>query len=170
MKDNNFVNKLRNVKNEEELAALSKEVISVIESENTTMGALFDVTPAAQEEIYAIAHSWYGQGRYTQAQDLFSLLVTLSPKSYNFTFGLASCFYQKKDYKSAAIIFYFALENDPTNPMPAYFAADCFIRTAEKELALECLDYVLNLADEENLYSHVKERCRLLKNNLTLMK
>ena len=91
----------------------------------------FGVSDANVEKLYAEAYRLFNNGKYQDAQKLFSTLILLNTLDPKYLYGLAACFHMMKDYDNdnAANNYIRSAMLDPTNPVPYYHASDCYFQT-----------------------------------------
>lgn len=118
------------------------------------------------EAIYGQAYNLYNQGRYKEASYIFRLLMLLDYMTPKYTLGLAASFHRLKDFKNAANVYLLCGTIDPTNPLPHYHAADCYLQLKVPEMAIFSLGLAINAAGEQPQYAVVKERASLMKEGL----
>ncbi len=118
------------------------------------------------EAIYGQAYNLYNQGRYKEASYIFRLLMLLDYMTSKYILGLAACLHRLKDFKNAANVYLLCGTIDPTNPLPHYHAADCYIQLDVPEMAVFSLGLAINAAGDQPQYAVVKERSQLMKDSL----
>lgn len=119
------------------------------------------------EAIYSQGYTLYNQGRYKEASYIFRLLMLLDYTTPKYPLGLAACLHRQKDYKNAANIYLLCGTLDPTNPLPHYHAADCYLQLDYISMALFSLDLAIKAAADQPQYAVVKERSTLMHEALT---
>ena len=118
------------------------------------------------EAIYGQAYNLYNLGRYKEASYIFRMLMLLDYMTSKYVLGLAACLHRMKDYKNAANVYLLCGTIDPTNPLPHYHAADCYIQLDVPEMATFSLGMAIASAGDQPQYAVVKERSTLMKETL----
>ena len=118
------------------------------------------------EAIYAQAYNLYNLGRYKEASYIFRLLMLLDFTTPKYVLGLAACLHRRKDYLNAANLYFLCAALDPTNPLPHYHSADCYLQMDALELAILSLQMSIKTCADQAQYAVLKERAQLLKSSL----
>lgn len=118
------------------------------------------------EAIYSQAYTLYNQGRYKEASYIFRMLMLLDYATPKYPMGLAACQHRQKDYKSAANIYLLCGTLEPTNPLPHYHAADCYMQLNYSMMALFSLGLAIKAAGTQPQYAIIKERASLMREAL----
>ena len=113
------------------------------------------------EKLYAEAYQLYNMGRYEEAMHAFSGLHMLDITESRYIFGLAACSHMLKHYEAAAENYMRCSLYDPTDPIPYYHAADCYIEVDDIVGALIALHMVLKRAGDKPEYSVMKDRAQM---------
>lgn len=165
--EKNSLNQVLDGLDEATLEATAAKIVEEMEKGKSLHEAA-GITVSMQEEIYVIAHDYYEQGRYNESLALFQMLARINPNSFRFIYGLASSYHQIKDYINASLGFYTALSLEPSNPMPAFYLADCFLNLESPEDASKFLDMTIAICkmDRSGDYKKLEERCKLIKTSL----
>lgn len=149
---------------------IEKKALLILEKMKTEKKSLKEVLGFNEdflENLYSLAYGYYNQGRYKESTSLFHLLAGASPTTFKYLFGLASSYYQVKDYENAAHGFFFSIFQAPENPYPSYYLADCFIQMGEIEGAVDFLDAAVEIAEGKPQYASFAARCLLMKKSLS---
>ena len=118
------------------------------------------------EAIYTQAYNLYNQGKYKESSYIFRLLMMLDFTTSKYILGLAACLHRMKEYQNAAHLYILCSALDPTNPMPHYHSADCYLQLNALDLAIFALDMAIKAAADQPQYSTIKERAILLKSGI----
>jgi type III secretion system low calcium response chaperone LcrH/SycD len=118
------------------------------------------------EEIYSLAYTYYNQGIYKDAYQLFGFLAGVAPLTYKFVFGLAATEHQLGEYKEAMDSFLHTTELEPRNPLSFYYLADCFLKLGHPEEAKRMALLTAEICEDKPEYAQVKSRCELLASSL----
>jgi type III secretion system low calcium response chaperone LcrH/SycD len=154
------------VRDQTQVEAAAVEVLKLMKAENKTFHEVLGLSDGFIERLYAVAYSYYNQGKYSLALDYFRLLSTMDTKNSKFFFGLASTLHQLKEYDAAGGTFMMALCLEPSHPLPAYYAADAYLKDEQIDMAKECLEVAIEISSDHPEHAHLKERCLLILKTL----
>lgn len=153
--------------NKEEVEKLAQDILQRMEeTQGMTIQDAFGIPDRALEEIYTLAYSFYDQGKYPESFSLFDFLVKASPKTSKYCFGLAATLHQLGFYREAAVSFLMAYHLEPENPLPAYYATDCFLKLNLKQEAQEIIEIALVTCEQKPEYAELKQRFNLILKQL----
>lgn len=124
------------------------------------------LTDETMEAVYTQGYNLYGQGKYKEASHVFRLLMLLDFTTPKYVLGLAACAHRQKEYENAANLYLVCASLDPTNPLPHFHAADCYLQVKLPTVALFSLTMAINAAADQKQYALVKERAMLMKKAL----
>ena len=122
------------------------------------------------DDIYAYAYEFYAHGHYEEAKSLFSLLVVKETKNVSYWMGLGACLQMQKKYKEALEAYAAAalLETTEKNPLPHFYAAECFIALNDVTSALQALNSASIIATKDEKYEPLTIQINLIKNAWSL--
>lgn len=151
-----------------ELAAKEMAVDLVLQmvTEGKTIQEAAGVSDELLEEIYTLAYSHYTHGRYTESIALFQFLTGIAPYNSRFLLGLAASYQETSKYQDAIQGYFFALNANPEDPMPALYAAECYLKENNKEAAKDFLQAALELAGDKESFKTFRERCSVILDSL----
>lgn len=156
-----------NLLDKEEAENIARGVLSKMEENpGMTLREATGISDQVLEEIYHLAYTYYNQGKYEEGAALFQFLSGSSPNTYKYILGLAACFHQCKSYEQAALGFYIALTIEPSNPVPAYYVTDCFLKQGLHEEALEFAQVTVTICEDKPEYAELSQRCTLIAESL----
>ncbi len=118
-----------------------------------------------EEEIarmYSFAYSLFNTGQYANARELFKMLIMFDPFNQGFASALGVCHHRLKDYKNAARCYMLAASLDESDPLPLFYAYDCFDNLKERGSAAIMLCNVITRAGDNPKFAKLKERTELL--------
>ena len=145
-----------------------QQVLEKVLKEGLTIKEAMNCDPQVFEWIYSIAYRYYQSGKVDEALPIFSFLVKVDTKDPRFPLGMAACYEMKKEYRRAIEsymhLFYFS---DPSDPMPWYRIAECYLKLEEKEAAMIALATFILLAGNEEKFSSTKQKAARMLTHLT---
>ena len=148
----------------------AKETITALLTQALNKGVMpkqaLQLGDDTMEAIYSQAYTLYNQGRYKEASYIFRMLMLLDYVTPKYPMGLAACLHRQKDYRAAANIYLLCGTLDPTNPLPHYHAADCYMQLNYPMMALFSLGLAIKAAGTQPQYAIIKERASLMKDAL----
>jgi type III secretion system low calcium response chaperone LcrH/SycD len=124
------------------------------------------LTDDTMEAIYTQAYNLYNQGKFRDASYIFRLLMLLDFTTPKYVLGLAACAHRVKDYTNAANLYYLCAALDPSNPMPHFHAADCYMQLGAIGIASYSLGLAIETAGIQPQYEIIKERAQLMRDAL----
>lgn len=138
-----------NETNKTEIQGILNEMIS----EDLLNAKTLNINEGNAKKIYEEAYQMYLNGKFEEAKGLFSFLLIYQRNNPNFHYAFATCCYLRKEYEPAIMHFMEAGLLDAKNPLPDFYAADCFLqlkdpvsavialkRTIQKSIGPEYLD------------------------------
>jgi type III secretion system low calcium response chaperone LcrH/SycD len=131
-----------------------------------TVREAFDLPEEELESIYGVAYQKYSFGEYRKAADLFRYLLVLDPSRYKYILGLAASLHRLEEYDVAANHYLLASFYEPSNPIPYFHGAECFLRLGKHTMARNGLTLAIATAGDQEEYALLKERATLIKNAL----
>lgn len=113
------------------------------------------------EEIYENGYHLFKSGKFKEALPVFNVLRQLEGTDPRFTFAIAACHHQMKNYVDAAgnYILYQTLE--PKNPLSYYHLYDCFIKMNQPSLAFNALQLAEKFAIADPQYAELAGKIEL---------
>lgn len=117
------------------------------------------------DSVYSCAYTFYQQGHYLEASEIFSYLVVLDSLDFKNWMGLGASFQMQKKYEKALEAYSAAavLEKTETDPLPHIHAAECLHALEEKERALLALNSAEAIATNQPKYRKLIEQLSLIK-------
>lgn len=113
------------------------------------------------KKLYERAYQLYSAGKYREAKGLFAFLLLFDSTDYNFIYGMATCCLMLKDYGEAARGYIQCGIVDPDNPMPYFYAADCYLQNNDLISACVALRIVIKRAQHKPEYVELTHRTQL---------
>lgn len=152
--------------NPAQVSQAADEILDQMKAQKKTFHEVVGLSDGFLERLYAVAYSYYNQGKFGQALHYFRILTAMNAKSHKYFYGLGATFHQMKEYDAAASAFMMSLYLDPYHPLPAFYAADCYLNDHQEESAKEALEIAIDLCGDSPEHAHLKERCLLTKKTL----
>ncbi len=115
----------------------------------------------SEKQFYAKAYQLYQSGKYREAQNLFVTLTVFNQGEPSYMMGLGACVYMLKEYDQAARIYIKCGLIDPSNPMPYYYASNCYWKKNDAPSALVALCMFIKKAGNKPEFKALKERAIL---------
>lgn len=113
------------------------------------------------KKLYERAYQLYSAGKYREAKGLFAFLLLFDSTDYNFIYGMATCCLMLKEYGEAARGYIQCGIVDPNNPMPYFYAADCYLQKDDLISACVALRIVIKRAQNRLEYAEMTHRAQL---------
>ena len=143
--------------NQEEIMKISNAL-----QHGFTIAQITGITQKTLESLYAIAYQYYTVEDYENAQILFQALCTYKHNEEKFWLGLAGSRQALQNYKGAIDAYSMAgIASSLQNPLPFFYAAQCFIKMEDKENAIISLQALLTMGDDSNkAHTFCKEKAK----------
>lgn len=120
------------------------------------------MTKQELSRLYSKAKQLYDAGKFDEARTLFSTLVLLDPQVPAFLYGLASTLLMMKDYDNAVEVFLEYAGIMQEDPLPYFFAAECYEKKQDTVSTMIALQTVINRAGDRPQYKEIKNRAILV--------
>lgn len=142
-----------------------QELIQLIGDIDIDLNDLSRFDDETIEGIYSFAFSYYENGWYTEAENLFRLLVSLRIRNYHYWKGLGATLQMLKKYEEAVEAYSWAAINDKSisDPYPHFHAAECFHTMGEYTRGLKALYSAKTIAKKQGTYYALLQRIELLQ-------
>jgi type III secretion system low calcium response chaperone LcrH/SycD len=111
-----------------------------------TLSTVLGHSLKAQEALYHLAYTLYGQAKYEEAMRMFAYLLTLNHVDRRFFSGLAACLQMQRRYQDALKYHGMASMLDLTDPEPVIHSAECHLALGDRAQARTALAYALDQA------------------------
>ncbi len=127
-----------------------EKIIFALQS-GLTIAQITDIKNETLESIYAIAYQYYMIQDYTNAQILFQTLCAYKHNEEKYWLGLAGCRQALKEYQKAIDAYSMAgMASSLQNPIPFFYAAQCFLKMDNKENAIISLKALQTMGNDQN--------------------
>ena len=120
--------------------------------------------------MYSFGYSLANAGKYKEAREMFKYLYMLEPTRADFATALGVCHHQLKDYEYAANAYMVAFALNFEDPVPLFYAYDCFLNLNDTLGASIMLKSAIEKAGDEEKYAKMKEKAQALLDGLKNMK
>ena len=128
-----------------------EKVFEKIENDAKEILKEFDLSSIKKiQNTYAIAKNYYDNGKYTEAEEIFKILIVKDPHLKIFWYGLASCQQAKKKYTQALSSWAILSLLDEKNPFSHFYAAECYFSLKDSSNAFLALDEVEKRIDKKH--------------------
>lgn len=148
----------------------TKELLTKVLGEGVPVQEAMHLSDNAVEYIYSDAYQKFETGKYEDASNYFMLLYIIKASDPRFSFGLGACAHKLKNYEKAIQWYFVSGVLDPENPLPFYYASDCYINSNELDLAEISLIMSLNRIGSNEKHATLKERVKMMINALRAQK
>ena len=127
---------------------------------------ILNISNEQLSEIYSWGTKELEAGRYSQAAEIFKVLLVAAPDEAAIAISLGICHQRLKKYDLALVAYANATIKDPSSPIPWYYGYDCHIHLGNKEKAKTMLEKVIEISAADPIYTEIKERSKLLLDSL----
>lgn len=111
---------------------------------------------------YQYAYSSFQTGKYKDALNVFIWLRTLEPLTYNYVFGVATCYHRLEMYGKAIGQYALCAGIETDNPEPCLYMAQCFFALNTPEGAVPFLKEAIARAEGKSQYARTDEIAHML--------
>ncbi len=125
-----------------------------------------NLSPEDIKKLYEKAYQFYSSGKYKEAKALFATVLAFGQTDFNFIYGFATCCFMLKEYELAAESYLQSSLAEPANPLPYFYAADCYLQRADLESARLALGMVIQHSIKAE-YQELKNRAQLTLDAIT---
>jgi len=154
------VSKLGSKLSKEEKSEHAKLLVNIFEKGMTPKEAM-KISDQEMAQIYSYAYHQFSGGKYEEARELFKMLLTLEPQNSNFATALGVCHHRLKAYEYALYCYMLSSVLAPTDPVPLFYAYDCFMNTNDEVSAGVILCSVIARAGDQPQYAQIKADAQL---------
>lgn len=116
--------------------------------------------------LYSYAHTLYMGGQYDKACELFKMLTILEPEQPDFATAVGVCHQRMKSYLNAVYAYMYSFTLQPGNPIPLFYAYECFMQLNDLASAGMAIGGVVARAADDPKYAKLKARAELLYSQL----
>ncbi len=120
------------------------------------------------ECLYGVAYTYYNQGKFTEGEQLFRLLVLVDPLKKKYWMGLAGSQHLNEHFDDALQSYAMAgLLEGGGDPYPHFHAADCYVSLENYPEAIKALDAAVACLNEGTDDPQLRQRIGYLHNAWT---
>ena len=114
------------------------------------------------EALYSLAYKCYSVEDYASAETIFQALCLYRHDEEKYWMGLAGCRQALEKYQQAIDAYSMAgLATQLKNPLPFFYASQCFLKMGNKESAIGSIKSLLTMGDDNNSEHRLcKEKAR----------
>lgn len=154
---------LKNGKNltKEQKIETAKVLIKTFE-EGKDPRELMGISDKEMANMYSYGFSLFNAGKFEEAKCMFYYMLAIAPFNPIFSNCLGMCYHKLKDYQNAAKYYYQSAFIDVDNPLPYFYAYDCFDKLNDPVSCMEVLGLVLSRAKKDVRYKPIEEKARAL--------
>ncbi len=125
---------------------------------------------AWMDRAYQFANDLLAKNQYTDARDLYFFLCQLQPAVFDYWLGQATCEHVLGDFRKAIDTYSMSLLFQSESAVVFFQMADCYLRLDEKENSSKCIQYCLELIEQNPAQSSLKDDALQLKQTIQLQK
>ena len=119
----------------------------------------------ADEDIaqaYLFAYRLFNSGRFDEAAEVFKMLTLLAPMEAGFAVSLGVCYHKLHKFEDAIRSYLLGALTDLTDPVPYFYAYDCFLNLNDIISAGIMLSNVVTKCGDDPKYAKLKDRATIL--------
>jgi tetratricopeptide (TPR) repeat protein len=118
----------------------------------------FSFSQEAEQNTFFLAETYYRQGEYEKATQIYKKLYDKSPFNTSYLNRLLSCYQETENYKTAEVLLKTKLQKDPTQTYLNVFLGYNYERQQLKEEATIYYEKAINSIDKNDSYSSIIAR------------
>ncbi|MGM0439567.1 MAG: SycD/LcrH family type III secretion system chaperone [Chlamydiota bacterium] len=149
-----------------EIEKMVRVVLYKILEEGQDTKDVMGITENFLEGFYAMACSYYNNGKYEKALTAFTILQAIEVGSFRSRFGIASSLHQLERYDEAPEYYFAAGLADPNNPLPFLHVCDCYLKKDDIPSAALALQYCLGCCGDNPKWEAVKNQAKIILGSL----
>lgn len=155
-------NEISNLQDDEMVNLLQERI-----SSGAPFGDAMNMTERHRDALYQVGHGFYSQARYSDAFNIFSMLVIFDHLNARNLMALASTAQMLGRYEDALQHYSTAALALANDPRPMIHSADCLVALGHTDLARESLDLALELSDGNPQHAALKVRAEIMLSTLS---
>lgn len=115
------------------------------------------------ESFYAVAFSFYENGKYPEAINFFRFLTTIDLTKKKHWVGLGASLQMLQEQEQAINAYTIAALLDPADPYIPFYAAECCFKLGDTKRGLDALDSAEELAGTDDKFKGLRKRLYILR-------
>jgi type III secretion system low calcium response chaperone LcrH/SycD len=143
------------------LKAVAESLINYLLDQQILSKETLDLDQKTTHHLYERAYQLYSAGQFAKAKALFAVLILFHPSHFQFLYGYATCCLMLKEYDMAADSFVRCGLLDSANPLPFFYAADCYMHKQDLLSTCMALRMAVKRAGDQAEYAEIKSRAQL---------
>ena len=143
----------------------AKLLVKIFEKRMSPKEAM-EVSDQEIAQIYSFANQLFATNKFAEAKEMFKMLVLLEPDRAEFSTALGACFHHLHEYTDAITFYMTSSYLNNTDPVPLFYAYDCFRNLHNDSAAAVMLACVLARAGDQPQYAKIKEQAQPLLEEL----
>jgi type III secretion system low calcium response chaperone LcrH/SycD len=120
-----------------------------------------EITDEQMMQLYSYAYHLFSTAKYEEARELFKMMLNLDPLNTDFATALGVCHHRLKSYDNAITSYMLAAFLDEDNPVPLFYAYDCYMNLKQDIPACMMLSNVVARAADQTAYAQVKQDAQM---------
>ncbi|RDB31804.1 SycD/LcrH family type III secretion system chaperone [Candidatus Similichlamydia laticola] len=153
----------------EEFSQKLAQAIGLVYEKGVLFKDALGLSEENMEAFYAWGFQLFEKKQFSEAFQLFNILVILDPIQWKYRYALATTLHRQKNYKDAVKAYLMSVMLEPARyiPLPHYHAADCYIQMQDFCSAIVMLDLCMKHCDPDSSeHQIILERAEVLKKAL----
>ncbi len=126
-----------------------------------------NISDDTMEGFYTEGQRLYSSGKYEDALRMFRFLTLLDPTRIRYILGMAACQHMRGKYIGAAQLYQMCGLADPTDPIPHFHMADCYLKLDMIAVAVHCLKTTVRYCGGEPKYAKIRDRAKMMIKELS---
>lgn len=144
---------------EKEFAALFEQVGEVFLGEKT-VGDIKKISQDELESLYTVGHTFYSQGKFDKAANIFRFLVMYNHFEVRYVIALGGALQMLGDYEGALNAYGQGHSMDPDDPSILMHVSACFLALNDLTNATSSLNTVLFLFEDKPEHKEIVDRAK----------
>lgn len=156
-----IVNRMGTGLSKEEKMKHAKLLIQIFEEGMLPKEAM-GISDAEIAQIYCYAYRLFSSGLYKDARGLFEILQSIDPDKSYFSLSLGVCLHKMQEYEKAVTSYIRAALFNQEDPVPYFYAYDCYINLKSDLLAYLMIKNAIKRAGNNPKYAALKAKAEIL--------
>ena len=138
------------------------KIVDALLATGGILGAIRGLDHQDFEAIYSVGYSLYNQGKYADAENMFTFLCFYDHLEKKNWMGLGSSRQMRKDFDGAIKAYSYLALLDVANPYPPLHAGDCYLALGKLEEAESGFFAAVHWAGDKPEYQAARSRAEVL--------